>query len=92
MPQDIKLEIDRLSREEAMAIARYLAGVVGCAHGRQLDKDERREWLSDLSKDHTKSLEAPSWLWSSVVELLSVHELAYLEHCRRFALAQEALT
>jgi uncharacterized protein (DUF2252 family) len=92
MPQDIKLDIDRLSREEAMAIARYLAGVVGCAHGRQLDKDERREWLSDLSKDHTKSLEAPSWLWSSVVELLSVHELAYLEHCRRFALAQEALT
>ena len=89
MPQDIKPDIDRLSREQAMAIARYLAGVVGRAHGRQLDKAERGEWLSDLSKNHTKLLEAPSWLWSNVVELLSIHELAYLEHCRRFALAQE---
>jgi hypothetical protein len=28
---------------------------------------------------------APSWLWSSVVDLL-VHEKAYLEHCRLYAL------
>jgi uncharacterized protein (DUF2252 family) len=90
MPQDIKPDIDRLSREQAMAIARYLAGVVGRAHGRQLDRAERGEWLSDLSKNHTKLLEAPSWLWSNVVELLSIHEVAYLEHCRRFALAHEA--
>jgi uncharacterized protein (DUF2252 family) len=90
MPQDIKPDFDRLSREQAMAIARCLAGVVGRGHGRQLDKAERGEWLSDLSKNHTKSLEAPSWLWSNVVELLSIHELAYLEHCRRFALADEA--
>jgi uncharacterized protein (DUF2252 family) len=88
MPQDIKLEIEHLDREDAMTIARYLAGVVGRAHGRQLDKAKRQEWLNDLSKNHTKSLEAPSWLWSSVVELLSVHEVAYLEHCRRFAFAQ----
>jgi uncharacterized protein (DUF2252 family) len=90
MPQDIKLEIERLTCEEAMLIAHYLAGVVGRAHGRQLDKAERKEWLTDLSKNHSKSLEAPSWLWSSVVELLSVHEVAYLEHCRRFAFAQAA--
>jgi uncharacterized protein (DUF2252 family) len=90
MPQDIKLDIGRLTHNEAMAIARYLGGVVGRAHGRQLGEEERREWLSDLSRKHTKSLDVPSWLWSSVVELLSIHELAYLEHCRRFALAQEA--
>jgi uncharacterized protein (DUF2252 family) len=88
MPQDIKLDIEHLNREEAMAIAHYLAGVVGRAHGRQLDKAKRREWLADLAKNHTKSLEAPSWLWSSVVELLSVHEAAYLEHCRRFSFVQ----
>jgi hypothetical protein len=29
--------------------------------------------------------EAPSWLWSSVVELVASHEAAYLEHCRRYA-------
>jgi uncharacterized protein (DUF2252 family) len=90
MPQDIKLEIEHFSREEAMTIARYLAGVVGRAHGRQLDKVERQKWLTHLSKNHVKSLEAPSWLWSSIVELLSIHEVAYLEHCRRFALAQAA--
>jgi uncharacterized protein (DUF2252 family) len=55
-----------------------LAGVVGHAQGRQLDKAKRQEWLTDLSKNHTKSLEAPSWLWSNVVELLAVHEVAYL--------------
>jgi uncharacterized protein (DUF2252 family) len=85
MPQDIKLDIEHLNRREAMTIANYLGGVVGRAHGRQLDKAKRQEWLVDLSKNHTKSLDAPSWLWSSIVELLSLHEVAYLEHCRRFA-------
>jgi uncharacterized protein (DUF2252 family) len=90
MPQDVKLDIEHLNREEATTISHYLGGVVGRAHGRQLDKANRREWLVDLSKNHTKSIEAPSWLWTSVVELLSVHEVAYLEHCRRFALAEAA--
>jgi uncharacterized protein (DUF2252 family) len=90
MPQDIKLEIEHFSREDAMTIARYLAGVVGRAHGRQLDKAKRQEWLTDLSKNHLKSLEAPSWLWSSIVELLSIHEVAYLEHCRRLAFEEAA--
>jgi uncharacterized protein (DUF2252 family) len=90
MPQDMKLEIEHLRREDAVTIARYLAGVVGRAHGRQLDEAKRQKWLTDLSKNHVKSLEAPSWLWSSIVELLSIHEVAYLEHCRRFALAQAA--
>ncbi len=31
-------------------------------------------------------LDAPSWLWSSVVDLLGIHERAYLEHCRAYAL------
>ena len=33
-----------------------------------------------------KSLEAPSWLWNSVVDLVAAHEAAYLQHCRRYAL------
>ena len=33
----------------------------------------------------SKTLNAPSWLWSSVVELIAFHEKAYLEHCRRNA-------
>jgi uncharacterized protein (DUF2252 family) len=85
MPQDLKIEIDRLSTGEACAIARYLAGVVGRAHGRQMDAGTRRSWVAELTLNRTKNLDAPSWLWSSVVELISLHEAAYLDHCRRYA-------
>jgi uncharacterized protein (DUF2252 family) len=44
LPQDLKLEIDRLTREEAMKAARFLASVVGKAHARQLDPPTRRKW------------------------------------------------
>jgi uncharacterized protein (DUF2252 family) len=86
MPQDLKLEIDRLSREEAVNSARYLAEVVGRAHARQMDSVTRKEFASTF-RTRRSALEAPSWLWSSVVELASAHEAAYLEHCRRYALA-----
>jgi uncharacterized protein (DUF2252 family) len=90
MPQDIKIEIDRLTPQGAMYLARYLAGVVGRAHGRQMTGSQRRAWRSDLAKNHKASLDAPSWLWTSVVELIGLHEAAYLEHCRRFALSEAA--
>jgi uncharacterized protein (DUF2252 family) len=90
MPQDLKIEINRLSRQEAMDLARYLAGVVGRAHGRQMAAGQRRAWRADLAKHHKAALDAPSWLWSSVVELIGLHEAAYLDHCRRFALSEAA--
>jgi uncharacterized protein (DUF2252 family) len=90
MPQDLKIEINRLSGEEAMNLARYLGGVVARAHGRQMKASERRAWRSVLAKNHKASLEAPSWLWVSVVELLGLHEAAYLDHCRRFTLSEAA--
>jgi Uncharacterized protein conserved in bacteria (DUF2252) len=37
LPQDMKLEIAHLSREEAMSVAEFLAYVVGHGHARQLD-------------------------------------------------------
>ena len=86
MPQDLKLEIDRLSRDEAVGAARYLAGVVGKAHARQMDAATRREFRRSLRARRSKRLDAPSWLWSSVVELAAAHEAAYLEHCRLYAL------
>jgi uncharacterized protein (DUF2252 family) len=90
MPQDIKIEIDRLTPEEAMTMARYLAGVVGRAHGRQMEPATRKAWLATLKQAKSESLDAPSWLWASVVDLLGVHEAAYLDHCRRYALAEAA--
>lgn len=54
------------------------------------DPRPRPDWLFDLTKARTANLEAPSWLWSSVVDLLGVDERAYLEHWRVYALAQAA--
>jgi uncharacterized protein (DUF2252 family) len=87
MPQDLKLEIDQLTREEAVSAARYLAGVVGRAHARQMDAATRREFRKNLRAQRSKKLDAPPWLWASVVELAAAHEAAYLEHCRAYALA-----
>jgi uncharacterized protein (DUF2252 family) len=86
MPQDLKVAIDRLSREEAVNSARYLAEVVGKAHARQMDSATRREFAASFDRRKAAKLNAPSWLWSSVVELASAHEAAYLEHCLQYAL------
>jgi uncharacterized protein (DUF2252 family) len=90
MPQDLKIEIDRLSSDKATELAHYLGGVVGLAHSRQMDDGMRSDWLATLQKSKPAQAEAPSWLWSSVVDLLAIHELAYLDHCRRYALAAAA--
>lgn len=85
LPQDLKVEMDRITGEEAIASARFLAGVVGKAHARQLDAQTRKQWKEEISRNTSKTFEAPSWLWASVVSLIGDHELAYLEHCRKYA-------
>jgi uncharacterized protein (DUF2252 family) len=90
MPQDLKIEVDRLTPQDAMALAAYLASVVGHAHGRQMDGSMRKRWRAEIGTASDSKLDAPSWLWSSVVDLLAIHEAAYLQHCRRFALAEAA--
>jgi uncharacterized protein (DUF2252 family) len=85
-PHDLKVEIDQLSRDEAVEAARYLAEVVGKAHARQMDAPTRNDFARSLKVRRATRLGAPSWLWTSIVELASVHEAAYLEHCRLYAL------
>lgn len=85
MPQDLKLNIENLSSEDAMKTARFLAGVVGMAHARQMDEGTRKNWIKELNSTTTKTLDAPSWLWSNVVNLIAYHEKGYLEHCRVYA-------
>ena len=70
-----------------MKAARFLATVVGKAHARQMDAATRAAWSRELGRNRSKTLDAPSWLWSSIVELVAGHEAAYLDHCRRYALA-----
>jgi hypothetical protein len=51
-----------------------------------MDGLTRTEWREELSRYRAKGLDAPSWLWSSILELLVSHEGEYLEHCRKYAL------
>ena len=85
LPQDLQLEIEHLTREEATKAARFLAAVVGQAHARQMDLPTKKKWQEELQRHRTTKLEAPSWLWVSIVELLVSHEGEYLEHCRKYA-------
>jgi uncharacterized protein (DUF2252 family) len=86
-PQDLKIEVEQFSRKEAIAAAEYLAHIVGLAHARQLSATQRRAWRDRLVQRPDAKLDAPSWLWRSIVILAGEHEAGYLEHCRRFALA-----
>ncbi|MEP6604889.1 MAG: DUF2252 family protein [Nitrosospira sp.] len=87
LPQDMKIEIDQLTPSEAKDVARYFAMVVGKAHMRQMDTSTRKSWRKNLQQNRSKTLDVPSWLWSSVVDLVTSHEGGYLEHCRRYALS-----
>ena len=58
LPEDLKLEIDQISREEAMKAARYLAMVVGKAHARQLDVVARAKWRDELGRNRSANLDA----------------------------------
>jgi uncharacterized protein (DUF2252 family) len=86
LPQDIKFDMSRLTADEAIGAAKYLAHVVGRAHWRQMDAASKRSWNSELNRSYSKTLDAPSWLWASVVDLVARHEAGYLAHCRRYAL------
>ena len=86
LPQDLKLDIEELTQDEAMRAARFLGHTVGQAHARQMEADVRKAWFKELSRSRSKTLDAPGWLWSSVVDLMASHEGAYLEHCRRYAM------
>jgi uncharacterized protein (DUF2252 family) len=88
LPQDLKLDVDGISADDATDVARYLAFVVGTAHAQQMDDPTAQLWLAELKRNQPKSLAAPLWLWQSVVQLVSSHEAGYLEHCRRYALAE----
>jgi uncharacterized protein (DUF2252 family) len=89
-PQDMKFELDGLQQAEAIAIARLMAGVAGRAHGRQLKREDRQAWVRELRARHSKGLDAPRWLWNGILDLAALHESAYLEHCRRYALGKNA--
>jgi uncharacterized protein (DUF2252 family) len=78
--------MESLTRDEALHAARFLSGDVGKAHGRQLNATTRKSWAAELKRNRSKVLDAPLWFWTSVVDLVAIHEKAYLDHCRIYAL------
>jgi uncharacterized protein (DUF2252 family) len=86
MPHDLKLEIDQLTRDEAVSAVRYLAAVVRKAHARQMSTGTRRQCIAELHQNRSKTLDSPGWMSCSVVELSANHEIAHLEHCRQYAM------
>ena len=62
LPENLKLKVDQISREEAMKAARYLAMVVGKAHARQMDVVTRAKWRDELRRNRSANLDAPNWL------------------------------
>jgi uncharacterized protein (DUF2252 family) len=88
LPQDLKIEFAELTSEEVLLSAEYLAAVVGYAHARQMNSPTRTSWQKELARHRSKDLDTPSWLWQNVLGLLVDHERTYLEHCRRYALAE----
>jgi uncharacterized protein (DUF2252 family) len=90
LPQDLKLEIEQLTRDEATEVAAFLGGVVGKAHARQMDGPTATAWRAELRKGRSRTLDAPGWLWNSIVDLVASHEAGYLQHCRRYALRDAA--
>lgn len=89
MPEDLKLDAEGLTEQDALKAAHFLALVIGQAHARQMESGTRRAWLDELRKGRPKTRSSPTWLWRSIVELMVAHERAYLEHCRRYALERQ---
>jgi uncharacterized protein (DUF2252 family) len=56
LPQDLKLEIERLTFDEAMEIGRYLASIVPSAHGRQMDAHSAADLAKRASTKSVKIL------------------------------------
>jgi hypothetical protein len=76
LPQDLKLEIETLSREEAVGGAELFLARAAGMRGKWRGENAANGW-PNCAGNRNKSLDAPSWLWNSVVDLAAAHEAAY---------------
>jgi uncharacterized protein (DUF2252 family) len=82
LPADLKFELDALEPDDVAGLASHLGTNIGSAHVRQLTPARCATWLEAFRREHAPRSTAPSWLWAAVVDLVALHEGAYLEHCR----------
>jgi uncharacterized protein (DUF2252 family) len=83
LPQDLKIEIEQLTRDEAMKVAHFLSAVVGKAHSRFQNQKAMAKGTSAKSVNVLRRADVAV---DDIVELLANHERAYLEHCRKYDL------
>ncbi len=84
-PEEKKARLTALEAGEVEGIGAFLGGLVARAHARQLTSHEAADWLAELKGGKQKRGVAPDWLWHTLVDLIGVHETAYLLHCRKVA-------
>ena len=86
LPQDLKIEIEKLTIDDAMKAASFLSGVVGKAHARQMDEKTRARWAAELERHRTKNSRRA--VMAMVERGLADRESrnSILEHCRRYPL------
>lgn len=81
LPQDLKASLTRLAADECEAVGRHLGAVIGRAHAKQLPPSDAAMWRKTLAGKRVDRAGPPRWLWDALVELVAVHEPAYLRHC-----------
>ncbi|MCC7539531.1 MAG: DUF2252 family protein [Deltaproteobacteria bacterium] len=81
LPQDLKASLARLESDECEAVGHHLGAVIGRAHARQLTPADAASWKNVVSGSAHERVGPPRWLWDALVELVAVHEPAYLRHC-----------
>jgi hypothetical protein len=55
LPQDLKLEMEQISCDEARKTARFLASVICKAHARQMDSAARAQWVPPWRRAERKT-------------------------------------
>jgi uncharacterized protein (DUF2252 family) len=85
----LKLELENLTRPQVSVVAGFLATILSRAHARQLDVHARQQWATEIERSRTKILNAPSWLWPSVVDVMANQERGYLKHRPRHFVARD---
>jgi hypothetical protein len=89
LPQDLKIEIERLGANEAAEVARYLSFVDGEAHMRRLARADGAKVAQGVAGCSVKVPRRAKLALASVVDLLAIHDRAHLDHCPRAPAQQE---
>ena len=88
MPEEKKAKLAGLEEGELRSVGAFLGAIVARAHARQLTATQARAWLRSF-RGRGRGRPVPTWLWETFVNLVGVHESAYLQHCETVAASHQ---